>query len=94
MGPKFEEFSSLLFTVTSINGFYSSRKSGLKLVCNINIVYRNLKSENSEEYAQKLYAHEFGFRSYMYFLYVVYFRARRKSKREVRKCILIRKIGG
>jgi hypothetical protein len=25
----------------------------LKLVCNVNIVYGNLKSENSQEYAQK-----------------------------------------
>jgi hypothetical protein len=25
----------------------------LKLVCNVNIVYGNLKSENSEDYAQK-----------------------------------------
>jgi hypothetical protein len=85
----------LLFTVTSINGFYSSlSKSGLKLVCNVNIVNRNLKSENSEEYAQKLYAHEFGFRSCMYFLFLVYYTARRKSKREVRKCIIIKSIGG
>ena len=28
-------------------------KSGLKLVCNVNIVYGNLKSENSQDYAQK-----------------------------------------
>ncbi len=28
-------------------------KSGLKLVCYVNIVYRNLKSENSQVYAQK-----------------------------------------
>ncbi len=34
---------SMLFTVTS----------GLKLVCNVNIVDRNLKSENSQDYAQK-----------------------------------------
>ncbi len=27
--------------------------SGSKLVCNVNIVYRNLKSENSQDYAQK-----------------------------------------
>jgi hypothetical protein len=26
-------------------------KSGLKLVCNVNIVYENLKSENSQDYA-------------------------------------------
>jgi hypothetical protein len=35
----------LLFTVTSTNG--------LKLVCNVNIVYGDLKSENSQDYAQK-----------------------------------------
>jgi hypothetical protein len=29
------------------------RKSGLKLVCNVNIVYGNLKSENAQDYAQK-----------------------------------------
>ncbi len=28
-------------------------KSGLKLVCNVNIVYGNLKSEKSQDYAQK-----------------------------------------
>jgi hypothetical protein len=28
-------------------------KSGLKLVCNVNIVNGNLKSENSQDYAQK-----------------------------------------
>ena len=28
-------------------------KSGLKLVCNVNIVDRNLKSENSQDCAQK-----------------------------------------
>jgi hypothetical protein len=49
----------LLFTITSNNGFYtpppppSLSKSGLKLVCNVNIVYGNLKSENSQDYAQK-----------------------------------------
>ncbi len=40
---------------------------GLKLVCNVNIVYGNLKSENSQEYDQKvstkLYVLEFGFRT-------------------------------
>ncbi len=36
-------------------------KSGLNLVSNVNIVYGNLKSENSQDYAQKLYVHEFGF---------------------------------
>jgi hypothetical protein len=46
----------LLFTVTSTNGFHSPsppNKSGLKLVCNVNIVYGNLKSESSQDYAQK-----------------------------------------
>ncbi len=55
------EFSSLLFTVTSNNElsppvFYSLlplSKSGLKLVCKVNIVYRNHKSQNSQDYAQK-----------------------------------------
>ncbi len=28
-------------------------RSGLKLVCNVNIVYGNIKSENSQDYAQK-----------------------------------------
>ncbi len=28
-------------------------KSGLKLVCNVNIVNGNLKSESSQDYAQK-----------------------------------------
>jgi hypothetical protein len=31
----------------------SLSKSDLKLVCNVNIVYGNLKSENSQDYAQK-----------------------------------------
>ncbi len=41
-------------------------KSGLKLVCNVKIVYGNLKSEKSTirlciETSMKLYVHEFGF---------------------------------
>ncbi len=53
------KYSSLLFIVTSTNWFYSSlphpplSKSSLKLVCNVNIVYGNLKSENSQDYSQK-----------------------------------------
>jgi hypothetical protein len=42
--------------VTSSNGFYSPApliKSGLKLVCNVNIVYGNLKSEISQDFAHK-----------------------------------------
>jgi hypothetical protein len=38
------------YSVTSTNGL---RKSGLKLVCNVNIVYGNLKCANSQDYAQK-----------------------------------------
>jgi hypothetical protein len=43
-------------------------KSDLKRVCNVNIVYGNLKCKNSQEYARpetstKWYDHEFGFRS-------------------------------
>jgi hypothetical protein len=51
-----KSFSSLLFTVTSTNGFYSPlllSRSGLKLVCNVNIVYGHLKSENFRDYVQK-----------------------------------------
>ncbi len=52
-----KEFSSLLFTVTSTNGFEPPppppSKRGLKLVCNVNIVFGNLKSDNSQDYAQK-----------------------------------------
>jgi hypothetical protein len=40
-------------------------KNCLKFVCIVNIVYRNLMSENCQDYAQKpqtkLYVHEFGF---------------------------------
>ncbi len=45
----------LLFTATSTNGFTPppQNKSGLKLVFNVNIVNGNLKSENSQDYAQK-----------------------------------------
>jgi hypothetical protein len=28
-------------------------KSGLKMICHVNIVYGNLKSDNSQDYAQK-----------------------------------------
>jgi hypothetical protein len=55
----------------STNEFYSpippQTKSGLKLVGNVKIVYENLKSERSQDYARetttKLYVHEFGFRT-------------------------------
>ncbi len=40
----------------------TSFKPLLQLVCNVNIVYGNLKSENSQDYAQKpQQVHEFGF---------------------------------
>ncbi len=66
------EFSSLLFTVTSTNGFYYPpppllSKSGLKLVCNVKNVYtetsslRTLKIRSCPETSRKLYVHEFGF---------------------------------
>jgi hypothetical protein len=32
---------------------FTLTKSDLKLVCNVNIVYGNFKSENSQDYAQK-----------------------------------------
>jgi hypothetical protein len=50
------EFSSLLFAVMSTKMFYSPHplsKSGLKLFYNVNIVYGNLNSENSQDYGQK-----------------------------------------
>ncbi len=54
----FLENSSFFFTLISNNVFYPPpppppRQSGLKLVCNVNIVYGNLKSENSQDYAKK-----------------------------------------
>jgi hypothetical protein len=54
------EIYSHLYT----NGFHFCwGEGGLKLVGNLNIVYRNLKSENSQdclETSTKLYVHEFG----------------------------------
>jgi hypothetical protein len=46
IGTNIRVFSSLLFKVTS--------KGGLKLACNVNILYGNLnlKSENSPDYTQ------------------------------------------
>ncbi len=52
-----KSFSSFLFTFTFTNGFYPPpplSKSGLKLVCNVNIVYGHLKSPNSQDYVQNL----------------------------------------
>jgi hypothetical protein len=60
----------LPFTVSSPIVFYPPPpppgKSSLKLVCNVNIVYGNLKSENSQDYAPKpqrncTFMHELGF---------------------------------
>ncbi len=53
-----QKFSSLIFTVTSTNRFFSApppplRKTVLKLVCNVKIVYGHLKSANSQDYARK-----------------------------------------
>jgi hypothetical protein len=56
LGQKSEEFFSLLFTVTSKLTYFTFpplSKSDLKLVCNANIIYENLESENSQDYAQK-----------------------------------------
>ncbi len=52
---KSKEFSSLLFTATSANGFYppTRAKCGLKLAWNVNNVYGDLNSENSQDYVQK-----------------------------------------
>jgi hypothetical protein len=41
-------------------------KSGLKLVCNVNVVFRNLKLRTLKVMTRKpnkLYVHEFGFRT-------------------------------
>jgi hypothetical protein len=47
----------LLFTVTSTNGFYPPppppSKSGFLSVFNVSILYGNIKSQNSQDYAQK-----------------------------------------
>ncbi len=53
-GKSLKSFPPLLVTFTSSYKFYSPlNKSGLKLVCNVNIVYGNLKSENTQDYAWK-----------------------------------------
>jgi hypothetical protein len=39
----------------------SMSKRGLKLVCNVNNAYGNLKSENFQETSMKFYFHEFSF---------------------------------
>ncbi len=46
----------ILNTVSILGSRFVKRKGlhGLKLVCNVNIVYRNLQSETSQNYAQKL----------------------------------------
>jgi hypothetical protein len=51
-----QKFSSLLFKVPTTNDLPPPpprSKSGLKLVFYVNIVYENLKNENSLDYAQK-----------------------------------------
>ncbi len=59
MGQKFLEFSSLLLTVTSSNRFYPHpppphlEQKWFKTGFYVNIVYGNLQSENSQDYAQK-----------------------------------------
>jgi hypothetical protein len=39
--------------LTDFNPLFLSKKSGLKLICAVNIVHGNLKSENSQDYALK-----------------------------------------
>ncbi len=51
-------------------------ESVLKMVCSVNIVYGNLNSENSQEFAMqetltKLFVHEFGYRI-QYVWYISY----------------------
>ncbi len=56
LGQKSYEFSYLLFTVTSTNGFYPPpplQQKWFETGWNVNIVNGNLKSENSQNYAQK-----------------------------------------
>jgi hypothetical protein len=42
-----------VFLLAIHSHLYYRSKIGLKLVCNVNIVYGNIKSENSQDYAQK-----------------------------------------
>jgi hypothetical protein len=58
IGTKSSEFTYVLFTATSTKEFYSPLSLEQKwfesgLLCNVNIVNRNLKSENYQGYAQK-----------------------------------------
>ncbi len=57
IGTKVLSVFLLAVHIRLYNGFYSLpplSKSGLNLVCNVDIVYRqNLKSVNSQDYAQK-----------------------------------------
>jgi hypothetical protein len=69
----------LLVTVTSTNGINRPSppppsRSGMKLVCNVNIVYVNLLCEkNAQYYGQKpqLYIHEFSFCSIFHVVFAV-----------------------
>ncbi len=56
-----QSFSSLLFTVNYPSPPALS-KSDMKLVCNVNNIYGNLKSEKSQE-KKAFYVYEFGFRT-------------------------------
>ncbi len=59
IGTKVLRVFLCIFTVTSTNDFTPPppppSESALKQVCNVNIVYGNLKSENSHDYAQKVH---------------------------------------
>ncbi len=65
IGPKFLRVVLLAIHIHlhSTSALPNMSKSGLILVCNVNIVCGNLKSENSKdmETSTKLYVHEFGF---------------------------------
>jgi hypothetical protein len=49
-----KSLKSFPLAIQSHNYTNKLSKIGMKLVCNVNIVYGNLKSENSQEYAQNL----------------------------------------
>jgi hypothetical protein len=62
-------FLLVLFTVTFTADFTSPHPPipRAKVVCKVNILYGNLKSENSHDYAwqPQLFVHEFGFSAFI-----------------------------
>jgi hypothetical protein len=58
--PEAEFLDVIRTKVTATNGVHpppSPEQKWFELVCNVNIVYRNLMSENFQDYAQKLQRH-------------------------------------